>query len=490
MLPFVKNLLPRLKQYSKSLDQSSIFIDKPWIMIDENLDQHHYVFHKDGRLIMSLNGAVQIGTWEYLAGSNSLLIDRVKDKILLNQEFVQDDLMFLRKDGHGDTFFVLMNKNVIPDLNYEKYLKKCFIDIKGLKSFKSNDQKTFYATPKYVGAPNTNINYYSPFDDQIYDENLEPAQSGTIITKAKSLKVINGEIQSIYYPHDYKTDKNQVLTINQSRYDCLSIGDSVVDTSGNLVHGQFIFKPTIIDNVKYLNVNDGVITEIREDNKTGIAILFSISFVFIIFAIWAISAYNNNNNGSKTTADIPQKPDSIKTDPVANNDTAKKMAVSGIKPGDTLINNIKPPILKLPNDGSSYTIKLTNILTVKREDGSYYVNYPNRDSTYYCMLTFGMKKLEYKLYYTDNDELSTADYQVGDRQFELYKTFASSYEYRYSDETSIYEFSIFELQLYSNSWVEIKVGFSKFDIKKNTVEISGSGTMMYNSESQTYQSHK
>lgn len=365
MMPFVKNLLPRLKQYSKSLDQSSIFIDKPWIMIDENLDQHHYVFHKDGRLIMSLNGAVQIGTWEYLAGSNSLLIDRVKDKILLNQEFVQDGLMFLRKDGHGDTFFILMNKNVIPDLDYEKYLKKCFIDLKGLKGFKSNDQKTFYATPKYVGAPNTNGNYYSPFDDNIYDENLEPAPSGTIITKAKSLKVVNGEIQSIYYPHDYKTDKNQILTINQSRYDCLSVGDSVVDINGNMVHGQFRFKPTIIDKVKFLNVNDGVISEIKQDNKTGIAILFSIFFVFIIFAIWAISPYNNN--GSKTTADIPQKPDTTKTDSVANNDTAKKMAVPYIKPNDTLLNNSKSDTtMQITTANVTDSHNLTSSETVER----------------------------------------------------------------------------------------------------------------------------
>jgi len=130
MLPFVKSLLPRLKQYSKNLDQTSIFIDKPWIMIDENKDQHHYVFHKDGRLIMSLNGSVQIGKWEFLAGSNSLLIDRIKDSMLLNQEFIEDGLMFLKKDGLKDHFFILINKNVIPDLDYERYLKKMLYKLK------------------------------------------------------------------------------------------------------------------------------------------------------------------------------------------------------------------------------------------------------------------------------------------------------------------------------------------------------------------------
>src|ERR1700740_1073147 len=102
MLPFVKNLLPRLVQFSNRLDQTSIFIDKPWIMIDEKNNYHNYTFHKDGRLMMRLNGIVKYGAWEYLSGSNSLVINRVTDIILLNQVFIQDGLMLLKKDGLTD----------------------------------------------------------------------------------------------------------------------------------------------------------------------------------------------------------------------------------------------------------------------------------------------------------------------------------------------------------------------------------------------------
>ncbi len=73
MINYVKNLLPRLQQYSKKLDQTSIFIDKPWVMIDDDGNYHHYSFQQDGRLIMVFNGIAKVGSWEYITGSNSLL---------------------------------------------------------------------------------------------------------------------------------------------------------------------------------------------------------------------------------------------------------------------------------------------------------------------------------------------------------------------------------------------------------------------------------
>ncbi|HAL81597.1 MAG TPA: hypothetical protein DCO83_04650 [Mucilaginibacter sp.] len=296
MLPFVKSLLPRLKQYSKNLDQTSIFIDKPWIMIDENKDQHHYVFHKDGRLIMSLNGSVQIGKWEFLAGSNSLLIDRIKDSMLLNQEFIEDGLMFLKKDGLKDHFFILINKNVIPDLDYEKYLKKCFINLKDLRKFASNNQKSYYATSLYSDSQYTNQSrYQSSVGDEIFDENLEAVHSETIINDGKSMAVINGKIGSVYYERNYETDENLSLKIRQSSNDRLTIGDIVLDENKNPVSGTFKFKPHILEKVNLISVMDGTIFTIKKEIKkkskffwialTGTLITFTVFFIYYISSL-------------------------------------------------------------------------------------------------------------------------------------------------------------------------------------------------------------
>ncbi len=84
---YLQELVNRLSQFSEKLDNTTLFIDKPWVLIDTNSDYHKYIFKRNGELIMSLNGQAKVGRWEYLASAKSILIDRIKDKILLNQSF-------------------------------------------------------------------------------------------------------------------------------------------------------------------------------------------------------------------------------------------------------------------------------------------------------------------------------------------------------------------------------------------------------------------
>ncbi|MDB5018620.1 MAG: hypothetical protein JWQ84_3452 [Mucilaginibacter sp.] len=122
MITVLNSLLPRLQQYSLNIDKTSFFIDKPWVMIDRDNNYHHYSFQNEGRLITSLNGMVQFGTWEYIPGSKSFLISRGVDVIFLNQVFIQNGLMFLKKDGSEQDPWLLINKNIIPDLDVPNYL--------------------------------------------------------------------------------------------------------------------------------------------------------------------------------------------------------------------------------------------------------------------------------------------------------------------------------------------------------------------------------
>src|SRR5690625_2626021 len=96
---YLSNLLPRLKQFSQSLDQIELIVDQPWVFIDNNLNQQKYIFKRNGELIMSYNGSVTVGQWEYISSARSLLIDRKTDKILLNQNFINNAVMILKRDG-------------------------------------------------------------------------------------------------------------------------------------------------------------------------------------------------------------------------------------------------------------------------------------------------------------------------------------------------------------------------------------------------------
>jgi hypothetical protein len=74
MIDYIKNLLTRLQQYSSSLDQKEVFIDQPWILINDSGERHNYIFERNGNLIFSINGKVTNGSWRYIVASKALLI--------------------------------------------------------------------------------------------------------------------------------------------------------------------------------------------------------------------------------------------------------------------------------------------------------------------------------------------------------------------------------------------------------------------------------
>src|SRR6266542_5093632 len=160
---YINNLIPRLQKFSETLDKKEIFVDIPWVIIDSNFNQQKYIFKRNGEFVMSLNGQVSIGKWEYLSAARSLLIDRIQDQILLNQNFIDPAVMILKRDGLKDENLILINEILIPDLNVTDYLKKLyyrksniaatrlkngeFLEVKNYNGYLSNAQVTIEGDP-------------------------------------------------------------------------------------------------------------------------------------------------------------------------------------------------------------------------------------------------------------------------------------------------------------------------------------------------------
>ena len=124
MIEYVRNILPRIQRFSSGLDVKEMYTDKPWIMLEGESDLHEYEFCRDGRLIMSLNGQVQFGKWEFRPSTQRLLIERPTDALLLQSAFVNNGLMILKKSGSLDPAFILVNRAVVPDMDVVQYLEK------------------------------------------------------------------------------------------------------------------------------------------------------------------------------------------------------------------------------------------------------------------------------------------------------------------------------------------------------------------------------
>lgn len=123
MYDYLKNLLPRVRQYSKDLDVQELFNDKHWVYVDNKGKRTTYIFERDETLIVSVSGQPKTGTWKYIPAAKSLLL-KLDDQsaAFLSFSFYHDALFILKKDDDEETPWVLINKNIIPDLDVRAFL--------------------------------------------------------------------------------------------------------------------------------------------------------------------------------------------------------------------------------------------------------------------------------------------------------------------------------------------------------------------------------
>lgn len=205
MRVFLKNISGQLKQFSKSLDKKSILIDQPWALIDDEFEMQKLIFKKNGELIMSKNGNVTTGSWEYLATANSLLLDRGEDKILCKEEFIDEAVLILKLDGTDSRFFALANENILPNLNIQSYLQK----LRRAKLFISTKVLT---TGQTLEIPYYDINNNNP----IYIDGEVP-EDGDYITKNTNERytVRDGLLKQSYKLNTYTTKNGLDIYIDQ-----------------------------------------------------------------------------------------------------------------------------------------------------------------------------------------------------------------------------------------------------------------------------------
>lgn len=139
MKEFLINISKELKSLSLSLNKTSILINKPWTLVDDDNEIQKLIFKKNKDLVLSKNGVVQMGRWDYFPEAKSILIDRKYDTILCNEVFIDNGILILKIDGTNDTYFTLSNENYIPDLNPVRYLKELKSKKLNIKEFLLKD---------------------------------------------------------------------------------------------------------------------------------------------------------------------------------------------------------------------------------------------------------------------------------------------------------------------------------------------------------------
>ena len=110
MQTFISDLIPKIQRFSQKSDDLTLLTNQHWVVIEE-IDQHKnvYIFRKNNELLISSNGIVEKGRWEYL-GNNSLLIDKKDKSYLFKHGFFDENILALKIDGKNEYAF-LINEN-------------------------------------------------------------------------------------------------------------------------------------------------------------------------------------------------------------------------------------------------------------------------------------------------------------------------------------------------------------------------------------------
>lgn len=145
MKKYIQNIANDLKQFSYSLDMRAFLLNKPWALIDSDMGIQKLIFNKNNELILSRNGSVTYGKWDYFSQAKSILIDRGTDIILCNEIYVDDNVLVLKKDGTKDSLIILANENSIPDLDAYTYLNNLSYEKLGVKYITLTNNKVLRA---------------------------------------------------------------------------------------------------------------------------------------------------------------------------------------------------------------------------------------------------------------------------------------------------------------------------------------------------------
>jgi hypothetical protein len=257
----LQDLVNRLSQFSEKLDNTTLLIDKPWVLIDAESNYHKYIFKRNGELIMSRNGQSHIGRWEYVTAGRSLLIHRKEDDIvLLNQSFFDSAVMALKIDGTTNELFILANETIIPDLDVAKYLQSMAdtrFDIltrrlengRTIEIYDSLHKIAFYQETLDIGKEVTIDGEKA--DDGTYNEQRDNNKDGIYY------EVRYGKISKVTFPVNHRTVNDQYLMIHQTFKHFISIGDLVVIDNQPAKTGKYKLSA-----FKHLVVVNGIVTDV------------------------------------------------------------------------------------------------------------------------------------------------------------------------------------------------------------------------------------
>jgi BatD DUF11 like domain len=117
MKAFLSDIIPKLQQFSKKLDELTLLLNHHWILIEQSsASKRTYIFRENNELLISINGLVEKAKWDYL-GNKSLLIESSEGSLLFKIGFFDENILALKLDNAAGYVILVNETRALQDLN-------------------------------------------------------------------------------------------------------------------------------------------------------------------------------------------------------------------------------------------------------------------------------------------------------------------------------------------------------------------------------------
>ena len=128
MRTYLSEIIPKIKRYSEQLDNLTLLTGQHWVMLDD-IDNYKkvFIFRNSNDLLISINGRVAKGRWEFL-GNNTLLIEHNNNSFLYRHGFFDKNILALKIDGVNEYSFLINETKFEGELNSLENITKFLED--------------------------------------------------------------------------------------------------------------------------------------------------------------------------------------------------------------------------------------------------------------------------------------------------------------------------------------------------------------------------
>jgi hypothetical protein len=149
MKAFIFDLVNKLQRTSNTLDAKAILCNKTWRVFSDTGEKEVYIFMEDGKLVISVNGNVDMGTWMYVPANQSLVITGKQNYLV--HPVICNNILALVVDGTNQCAFLLDDTK--RELEAVKSLQNISTYITSNMGVKAQ------YLPKSMEAPNTSTSF-------------------------------------------------------------------------------------------------------------------------------------------------------------------------------------------------------------------------------------------------------------------------------------------------------------------------------------------